>query len=81
MRREDETFTVYDKDGHEQTITEIWAHTADDVALESELFTMTPEGVLSHVTTGKGKGVYRVIDNGEILTEDPPAVGRNRRSP
>jgi hypothetical protein len=70
MRRDNRIITVYDKNGDERAIEETWSHTADDVPMVSELFTVTPTGVWSRVND-KGGGVYEVVENGEILTEKP----------
>jgi hypothetical protein len=72
MRRDNRIITAYDKNGDERSIEEIWSHTADDVPTASELFTVTPTGVWSRVND-VGGGVYEVVENGELLTEKPPA--------
>jgi hypothetical protein len=71
MRLPNRTFTLYDKDRNPWTVNQIWARTAGDVGLESELWTTTLAGVPSQVTNN-GDGVYRAIEDGTILTKPLP---------
>jgi hypothetical protein len=71
MTQEDETFTVYDANGNEWTLTVMREHSADGVPLEAQLWTLTPKGVWSHVTPD-GDRAYRVVETWQLLTADPP---------